>query len=221
MTGIDRSNGMALVAALLLMFMMSALGAAFALVGSSETMIAANFRSAQEARYAARAAAGRALSDLAAAADWNSVLDGSTPSTFADGPPSDTRRMIDGSALDLEQIVNQANCRRSSSCSDAEMNAVTSERPWGVDNPRWRLYAYGPLTNLPGVDCPFYAVVLAGDDPAETDGNPGRDSAPPSPGAGILRLRVEVFGPRAAHRSIELSVVRANPSGVRVLSWRE
>ena len=58
------------------------------------------------------------------------------------------------------------------------------------------------------------------DDPAETDNNPVLDAAPGNPGAGILFLRSEAFGPRQAHKAVELTVMHGD-GAMRVLSWRE
>jgi len=217
------ANGVALVLALLVMLMMSALGAAFVLVTSSEAMIAGNFRSGQEGTYAARAAAERALADLAIVGDWNGVLGGTVRSTFVDGLPAGSRTLTDGSSVDLSQIVNLANCRKTSACTAAEMDAVTAERPHGPNNPRWQPYAYGRLADVGAagaVDSPYYVLVLAGDDPSEIDGDPLHDGTGASLGAGVLALRVEALGPRGAHKTIGLSVARASPTGIRVLSWR-
>jgi hypothetical protein len=104
------------------------------------------------------------------------------------------------------------------------MNLVTVERPRGANNPRWQLFAYGRLTDAtPGVvtDSPFYVVVMVGDDPSETDDNPLVDATPGDPGAGMLDLRVEAFGPRSAHKVVELTAVRTASGRVGVLSWRE
>ena len=92
------------------------------------------------------------------------------------------------------------------------MDAVTEERPWGANNPRWQLYAYGPLSSLlpdGSIRSDFYGVVMAADDPSENDGNPlldGTDTG--NPGTGVLALRAEAFGPRGAHTIIETTVAR-------------
>ena len=60
------------------------------------------------------------------------------------------------------------------------MNTSTAERPWGTNNPRWRLYAYGPVHDfLPTgtINSPFYVVVWVADDPSETDANPALDGS--------------------------------------------
>ena len=216
-------DGVVLVAALLVMVLMSALGAGLILITSSETMIAANFRSSQEARHAADAAVERAMSDVAVAADWNQLLDGAVRSSFVDGPPSGTRTLPDGSILDLSQIENLANCHKTTMCSSAEMDAVTVDRPWGANNPRWQLYAYGRLKDvLPNtaVDSPYYGIVLVGDDPSENDNDPRHDGGAGNPGAGVLALRAQVTGPRSAHKMVELTLARTSRGGIRVLSWR-
>jgi hypothetical protein len=219
-----RAEGMVLVAVLLVTLLMSALGAALALVASSETTIAANFRNAEEARYAAGAGAERALVDMSAAADWSLLLDGTVRSTFADGQPSGTRALPDGSTVDLDQLVNLANCHHVTVCEGFEMDATTADRPWGVNNPRWRLFAYGSIRSIHqagAIDSNYYTVVLIGDDPSETDGDPSRDGLPPSAGAGVVELRAHAFGPRGARRIINLTVGRTRAGDPRVISWRE
>src|SRR6185295_16356330 len=121
--GVER--GMMLVITLLIILMMSALGAGFVLVTSSESMIAANFRVHQESHYAAHAMAERALADLALAPDWDAVLAGGVQSWFVDGLPSGTRTLADGSTVNLTELVNLANCGKTSTCSAGEMDAVT------------------------------------------------------------------------------------------------
>jgi hypothetical protein len=84
------------------------------------------------------------------------------------------------------------------------------------------LYAYGNLGDmLPGrrIDSHEYVVVMAADDPSETDGKPLQDGID-TPGAGILALRAEAFGARGTRRMIEATIART-PTGVRLLSWRE
>ena len=222
----DRAqDGIVLVVTLLVMLMMSALGIALVVLTSSDTMIAANFRNSREALHAAEAAAERAMSDLGSVADWNQVLNGSARSAFVDGSSTGTRTLPDGSRLDLSEAVNQANCHKATTCSDAEMDAATADRPWGANNPRWQLYAHGPLTSLlpsAAIDSTYYAVVLVGDDSSENDNDPRNDGAgPANPGSGIVALRAQAFGPRGTHKTVDLTIARATQGGIRVLSWRE
>jgi Tfp pilus assembly protein PilX len=230
----NSERGVALVLALMTMVLMVALGAALVLITSSETIIAANFRAGHEAFYAADAAFERALADLRSVPDWTSVIGGAAGSTFTDGPPSGTRRLLDGSTIDLAQLTNMANCQKPTPCTGAEVAATTSDRPWGVNNPRWILYAYGRLSDSLGpatVSSPFYVVAFVGDDASENDGDPTRDGVSvggvANPGLGRISVRTEAFGPRNAHRVIEATVARIDPppaggaTEVRVLSWRE
>ncbi len=219
-----RADGVVLVAVLLLTLLISALGAALVLVSSSEMAVAANFRNSQEARYATVAAAARAVADLRDTAEWSRLLDGTVRSTSVDGPPFGKRSLPDGSTLDLEQSVNLANCQKTTACDESEIEAATSDRPWGANNPRWRLFSYGWLRGvLPAgaVDSGYYTVVLVGDDPSEIDGDPTRDGVPPNPGAGVIELRVQAFGMHGARRTINLTVGRASAGDPRVISWRE
>jgi len=215
-------SGVALIVALLAVVLLSTVGIALVLTTSAESRIAGNFRSAQQARYAADAGAERALDDLFAIVDWNTLLAGGVVSTFADGPPTGARQLDDGSAIDLSQVVNVANCQKPAGCSVGDMNAVTQDRPWGANNPRWQLFAFGRLRDLlpPDSMAPGYLVVMVGDDPGEVDSDPTHDSGPGTPGAGVVAVRAEAFGPGGAHKVVELTAARGQ-SAMRVLSWRE
>jgi hypothetical protein len=219
-------EGLAILAAVLASMMLFAVGAALVLLTIAETGTAASFVRSSEAAYAADAIAERVLPELALVQDWTAILDGSRRSTLADGSPTGTRTLADGSGVSLEEVVNLANCAQATLCTAEQMDAVTVERPWGRNNPRWQLYAYCPLQSLlPAGAAPslFYVVLLAGDDGAENDGDPAADGGPPAggepsnPGSGALLLRAEAFGPGGAHGTVELAIRRS----VRVLSWRE
>jgi len=237
---IQREDGVALLIAMMSLLLLTALGVALVLTSSAETAIADNFRRSQEALYAADAVVERVMKDLAAAPDWNGLLDGSTRSSFVDGAPGGSRLMPDGSTIDLAQAVNMANCRKAAACSAADMNAVTAGRPWGPNNPRWTPYAYGRLSDLlpaaNAIDSSYYVLLLVGDDPSETDNDPTKDGDDlTNPGSRVIAVRAEAFGPRAAHKVIELTVARSEPVAadendynngieevaVRTLSWRE
>ena len=219
-------QGAALVIAVMGMTLMLALGGALVLLSTSETAIAANFRASHESLYAADAAIERAVADLRNIADWTPVLSGTIQSPFVDGPSSGVRTLADGSRIDPGDVANLATCQHAALCSPAEIAAITQDRPWGANNPRWIPFAYGPLARLaPGtIDSAFYVITLVGDDPSENDDDPMRDGVVvggrPNPGAGVLSLRAEAFGPRAAHHVVEATIARTSAE-LRVVSWRD
>ena len=216
-------KGVALVVAMMALVLMSALGLALVATTSTETLIAANYRLSVELLYAAEGMARRAMVDLRQAPDWTSVLTGAARSTFVDGAASGTRVLADGTAVDLDAVVNLANCNRRTACSAAAMDAVTAARPWGVNNPRWRLYSHGPLGHLLSGSLPSsrYVVALVADDPSERDGDPLADAPDGEPGAGVLWLRAEAFGPRGAHRTLDVTLAHEPATPVmQVISWR-
>jgi hypothetical protein len=211
-----RENGIAMIIAMMAMLLMSALGIALVMTTSSETMIANNYRNSSEALYAADAVLERSMDDLLTVADWNKLLDGSTQSAFVDGLGlSSVRTLPDGSTIRLDQALNMANCQKVTDCSDADKNAITNERPWGPNNPRWQPYAYGNLQDMrPATDTinsPFFVVLMVADDPSDNDNDPTKDGASQTnPGSGVLALRAEAFGPRGTHKVIEVTIARTD-----------
>jgi hypothetical protein len=213
--------GIALVFVMMVALVISAVGIGLILTSSSELQIAANYRNADGALAAADAALERALSDFPGLMDWTPLLTGASRSGFVDGAPTGTRRLPDGSTIDLAQVVNRANCGKPAACSTSDRTAATVERPWGANNPSWQLYAYGSLDQLASTrTSPFYVAVLVGDDGAENDGDPGRDGvdAQVNPGSGVIEVRAVAFGPRGLQKAVEATV--SNRGGVRLLSWR-
>ena len=220
-----REHGIAVIVAVMTTMVMLALGSALVLLTMSETAIASNFRMSSEALYAAEAIAERAMSDVTRARDWSRILNGSVRGTFVDGLPSGPRTLSDGTTIDLTQITNLANCERVTTCRGADMDAITTERPWGRNNPRWQLYAFGTLESLIGTGLrtsPAYVVAFVSDDPTENDDDPATDGGipatgePANPGAGRLMIRAQVFG-ATAQSSVEMTVQRT----LRIVSWRE
>jgi hypothetical protein len=225
MMDIRREDGVALIVALMATMLMTALGVALILTTSTETMITANYRNGQEALYAADAALERAMDDILTVPDWNNLLNGSTQSAFIDGAPSGTRSLPDGTQIDLTQLLNLANCGHVTSCSPSEFAAnLTGSRPWGANNPVWQLYAYNRLDAMVpsgSINSQYYVVVLVGDDPSDDDNDPFHDggacaagSQCPNPGLGVLALRAEAFGPRGAHKVIEMTVARTDTTNL-------
>ena len=193
-------RGAALLIALITLVLLSALGLTLSMVMDTEVRIASNFAASREAIYAADGALEIAAQELLSVADWNDVLDGSTRSAFVDGAPSGSRQLRDGRSVDLADATSRAN---------------GEPRPWGANNPVWQLFAYGPVGGA-------YVIVWAGDDPAEADGDPGRDSVQGNPGAGIVALRAEAFGADRAHSVLEATArrsVAASGTTLEMMSW--
>jgi hypothetical protein len=210
-------QGIALIIALLCMMLLTALGMALTLTTTTEKKIATNYRDGVETVYAADASVERVMQDLLTVPDWNKILDGTTTSSFVDGAPGD-RTLPNGQQYNLVQATNMVRCGKTSSCSDVEMNAVTEERPWGANNPRWQLYAYGPASELiqtATLNTNVYVVVWIGDDPAENDGiatTDGNENAGANPGKGVVSMLAYAYGPTGVRRVIEATVARTDTS---------
>lgn len=207
-------RGVALILVLLVMLTLSALAMSLAVMVSTESQVAANYRDGIETFYGAQASLERVLPDLAAA-DFTAILAGMSVSSFVDGPAG-LRRLPDGTFTDLHALTGMLNCGRAV-CADADLDEASEGRPWGRNNPRWQLYGHG---RLPG-DGRVYGVVWAADDPSETDMDPFTDGAgDDNPGRGRLSITAYAFGPAGTLRIIEATVAR-DTLGLSVLSWRE
>ena len=216
-------RGLALVLVLLCAMLFLALGGALVTVVSTEATISATFRESAVALSAADAAIVRVLPDLAAAPDLNAILTGAVASSFVDGPLQAPRPLPDGTSLDLAATTSVERCGQIA-CTDAQMNAVTGERPWGANNARWQTYGSGWLRDLTpqAADVPHaYVVVWVGDDPLETDGDPFTDDGDVNaPGHDVVLLRAAAYAAYSARRRIEV-VVRRDSGVARIASWRE
>jgi PilX N-terminal len=216
-------RGVALIVVLLVTMLLSALGLSLTMVTSTERRVADSYLGGGEAFYAADAALELAAQELSRILDWSQVLDGSVTSTFIDSQVA-SQGWPGGQAQTSREATALVSCRRTS-CTAAELDARTSERPWGSNNPRWQLFAYGPVRDLSPsgtIDSSGFVAVWVGDDPSENDSKPlvdGDDEAGPNPGRGLLTVLVHAYGP-ASRRVIEATVAKAG-SGVRVISWRE
>lgn len=224
------NRGVALLVTLLAVALFSALAAGLSVSAIVSRSLAANQEEAVELANVSDSVLELAARELAAIADWNDVLSGGRTSTLVDGPPG--RRAIGATAIDLSVMTNELSCGRSTLCTDAQIRVVTAERPWGANNPRWRLFIHTvqPAPPMPRPAGPAYAVVWIGDDARETDGDPVTDGA----GAGeegryVVRARVESFGSRGGRHALEAELARLCRSeeggevclpGVRVHSMR-
>ena len=212
-------RGVALILVLLVMMTLSALSMSLAVMVSTESRVAANYRDGVEVSYGAAAALERVLPDLAAVPDLNGVLSGGTISSFIDGPAG-LRRLPDGTFTDLRALTSIVSCGRPV-CSDVDLDEVRDDRPWGRNNPRWQLYAYGPSTAFATEGTRMYTVVWVADDPSETDMDPFTDGGgTENPGRGRLSITAHAYGPAGTRRIVEATVAR-DERGLRVLSWRQ
>ncbi len=219
-------RGSALVATLMAIALLLGLGGALIMTTTTEARIAANYRDGIETQHAAEAVLERTLADLAVLIDWNTALDGRAVSPFVDGPAG-SRVLPGGGVLELGDESNRIRCGKPTPCSAPQMDAVTAQRPWGRNNPRWQLFAHGRLADLaPGsIDSRLYVVSWVADDPTEDDDDPMIDgglpapAAPaPNPGAGVILVRARAFGAAGVARSVE-AVVSRGYRGIRVISW--
>jgi len=207
-------RGVALILVLMVMMTLSALALSLALIVSTESRVTAHYRDGIEVLYGASAALERVLPDLAAELDPNRVLNGTSVSSFNDGPPG-ARRLPDGTFADLHALTLALNCG-TPVCSDDDLNESRDDRPWGANNPRWQLYGYGPLS----ADSRVYTVIWLADDPS-ADGDPFTDGAgDENPGRGRFSLTAHGYGPAGSRRVVEATVAKED-ANVRVLSWRE
>jgi hypothetical protein len=224
-------RGLALFMVLVVTAFLSALTLGTVLAVFMDRLASGNTKGSVGMLYAADAGIEIAARDLAEIVDWNPVLAGTQQGTFVDGTPGGVRTFA-GRDLDLTALTNALNCGRASNCTASQMNANSAERPWGTNNPRWRLFAYGPFGNLPQFvrPVPCYLLVWIADDSREQDGNPAADAVnEDDPGHGIVRVHAETFGRGGARRTIEAELVRtcigqqgsACPVGIRVQSWLE
>jgi hypothetical protein len=225
-------RGVALIIVILLTSFLSALGMGLLLAVFMDRLAARNLSGSVAMLYAADAAIELAARDLAQTDDWDAVLSGARRSSFTDGSASGVRGIPGGGAVDLTASTNMLNCGRTTGCTTAQMNTNSRERPWGLNNPRWQLYAFGPMEQITGLSQPAlcYLAVWIADDSREDDGEPLADALlTDDPGHGIVRVHAEAFGLAGSRRAIEAELVRicrgGGPApclpGIRVQSWQE
>jgi hypothetical protein len=215
-------RGSALVLVLLCATLFLALGGALVTIASTDATISATFRESAAALAGAEAGLARVTADLTAA-DWNAALTGSAISSFHDGADTGSRRLPDGSMLDLVTATNIERCGNAV-CTDAQIDAVTAERPWGANNPRWHRYASGLLQAItaPSADAPHvYVIVWVGDDPLESDADPLMDDPNPgAPGHEAILIRAAAYAAYRVRRRVEVRA-RRDDGVVRLSLWRE
>jgi hypothetical protein len=143
------------------------------------------------------------VQDLLLIPRWNDILSGTAQSGFVDGNMTATKTLPGGGTMTLCCGTNTAT---------AQLLAETDTlNLWGANNPQWKLFAWGPLTDmLPNdqIDSPMYVAVWVADDPAETDGNPSADVN------GTLTLHAEAVGPSGTRKVIEVTVARTSSTEI-------
>lgn len=211
-TRIRDERGVALVVALMATMLLTALGMAAVLVSNTEGMITANYRRSSEAIYAADAAVEIAVQDLLMVPRWNDVISGgsvgnpgvsSVTGAFVFGSPSAQFDIPAGGTVTL--------CCGTSSVSGQLQSETNSANLWGTNNPTWRLYAWGPLSDvLPTqtVDSDLFVAVWVADDPSEIDGDPMADTN------GVLTLHAEAYGGAGTRKIIEVTVARTSSTEI-------
>lgn len=225
-------RGVALIMVILVTTFLSTLGLGVMLAVFMDRLAAGNLTGSVAMLYAADAGIELAAADLARAEDWDAILQGTASSSFTDGIAIGVRGLPGGGAVDLTEVTNYLNCGRATPCTTAQMNANSTARPWGVNNPRWQLFAYGPMEQFTELirPAPCYLAVWIADDGREQDGNPLADAVDAEQaGHGIVRVHAEAFGQGGSRRAIEAELARVCPSGpgepclpgIRVQSWQE
>jgi hypothetical protein len=207
-------QGVAVVAALLMALLVGAIAAALVTLTTTETLISASYRHANETVYGAEAALERALHDLSVMTDWSPALSappGNVTSSFDDGEAMP--RAPDGRTLDLARLTGD----RQRASDDRDGPAV-----FGADSPSWRLYAHGPARSLlaltaapPGLELPLYLVVWVADDESDGDGDPAVDSN------GQMLVYAVAFGPAGARRAVEARIARTVDGHLQLLASRD
>jgi hypothetical protein len=228
----NAQRGIALIMVILFTAFLSAIGMGLALAVFMDRLAAGNMAGSVAMLYAADAGVEIAAHELAQVVDWDAVLAGTQQSHMIDGAPVGVRALPGGGVVDLTSTTNLLNCGKTTTCTNGQMNANTKERPFGVNNARWRLFAYGPLPQFAqwARPAPCYLAVWLADDGREQDGDPSSDEpAADQPGYGIVRVHAETYGFAGTRRAIEAELSRMCSGGtggtcqpgIRVQSWQE
>lgn len=211
---------------------MFVLALGLSLVTAVDHLSMRNYRESTALRHAAEAAVELAARALSETPSWDAVLSGIAQADGADGAPSGTREE-GGIRVDLTVQTNLVNCGQAGGCSAADLQAATADRPFGANNPHWRLFLYGPHRSLASWrhPVPAYILLWIGDDGREVDGDPERDGGGPAgEGGGTVRVRADAFGRSGGRRAVEAELSRVCLReeglpvclpGIRVQSWRD
>ena len=186
---------------LMAMTLLAALGAALTLATITETAIAANYRDAAEALYAAEAVVEFAMQEIADVPDWTDVVSASGRSAFVDGPPGGIRT-VGTVTLDLTLATRDVNTMAAGASGTTSSPAV--------------LYAFGRFQDLVPSSAGrsrIYVAVWVAD---RSDASGDEASAPEA-----LSILGQAYGARGSRRAVEAIVEKAGASTIRAVSWRE
>jgi hypothetical protein len=197
-------RGMSLIVVLMATMLLTALSMAVIMVTNTETTISGNYKNANEALYAADAGVERSVQDLLMIADWNRILGANNTvpyrSSFMDASNcSGSIDLYGGGRVNL------------TATKDALQAETDKANLWAANNPQWKPYACGHLTDLlPGeqIDSYHYVAVWVADDPSEDDGDPTADTN------GVLTLHAEAYGPMGSHKVVEVTVARTSSTEI-------
>jgi hypothetical protein len=202
-------RGAALIMAVLIAMLLTALGTVLLALTTTETALSASYRHVQEARYGAEMALELAIADLSTTPDWSVVLaapPGNQVSRFNDATL--TPRAPDGRLLDLMTLTIAR--QRASDARDGPDRL-------GTNSPQWCLYLHTGMTETlpPGSPrVPLYLIVWVADDAMDGDGDATVDTNQ------TLLIHAEAHGAGASRRTIESAVVKRGGT-VRRVTWRE
>ena len=204
-TRLSNQEGTALLIALMSMMLLTALGAAVVMIGTTESHISSNYRNSQEALYAADAAVERVVQDLLMVPRWNDILTGAANSSFVDGSATSPKTLPGGGTVILDAATAQL---------QTDTNLVNM---WGANGPQWSLFAWGPMNDmLPTqiIDSPMYVVVWVADDPADAPPGGAYDGNPLADTNGVLTLHAEAYGPSGTRKVVEVTVARTSSTEI-------
>jgi len=177
------------------------LGMSLALLGAAETSLAGHDRDARALKYASRAAAALAVSELRrlpsvrdVGREGTTAEVSATPGTFVDSTLT-PRAPWGAGAVDLRVLTARIQAE-----ADAAAGAAAS-------HPLWRLFVYGSLADLMAeAGMPVYLAVWVADE------------------GGVVLVRAGAFGPGESRALTELSLRAAEDSGggggLRILAVR-
>jgi hypothetical protein len=219
-------RGAALVAAVLLVLLLTAAGLGLALTAGLEPAMARAFEGRALAGNAAESALVLTAHALASLLDWNVALAGTwRPAGVIPAGPADTV-LLGGRVAAVPVLTHLATCHQLDPCQPADRTAVTADRPWGANNPAFLLVGQVTLgAGPPGAAAEGEVrrvFVWIADDPSETDGLIDRDGGPDGvwPGRDRLVIRAEAYGLQGAHAAAEaVAERRGGLPLVRLRRW--